>query len=69
MFGVENRTTVPLEVTFNVGRSQNFLTSGRNFTTKKVVEPHKVEFLSCVRRDDLGDDMVLDYLFKFQELH
>ena len=67
IFGVENRTTVPMEVQFNVGRSQNFLCSARNFNVKKIVDPSKLEFLNNIRREDIGDEMLLDYSFRFQE--
>ena len=69
MFGAENRTTVPIEVTFNMGRSLNFACSGVSHVVKKVIEPNRVEFLMHVRRDAVADEMMLDYDFRFKEVN
>ena len=45
MFGCENRTTVPIEVTFNVARLANCARSNPQTIIKKIIEPNKVEFL------------------------
>jgi len=49
MFGAENRTTVPFEVTFNMGKSINFVCNGKSHVVTKVIEPNKTEFLMHVR--------------------
>ena len=51
MFGVENRTTVPIEVDFNVGIAHNLAFSGQGHLARKIVEPNRVEFLMNVRRE------------------
>ena len=53
MFGCENRTTVPIEVTFNVARLANCARSNPQTIIKKIIEPNKVEFLMHVRREEL----------------
>jgi hypothetical protein len=65
MFGVENRTTVPIEVVFSVGRSHNFAYSGQSHLVKKLIQPNRVEYLLNVRREFTEEEMLLDYDFKF----
>lgn len=67
MFGAENKTTVPIKVTFNVGRSQNFVCNTASHVVERVVEPNKIEFLTHVRRDDLKEEMMLDFDVKIKE--
>mmetsp|Transcript_31110 Transcript_31110/g.30565 ORF Transcript_31110/g.30565 Transcript_31110/m.30565 type:complete len:124 (+) Transcript_31110:530-901(+) len=67
MFGAENRTTVPMEVTFNMGKSINFACNGASHIAKKVIEPNRTEFLMYVKREVTADDMLIDYDFKFRE--
>lgn len=69
MFGAENRTTVPIEVTLNVGLSQNFVCSTASHQIRKVIEPNQVEFLTHIRRDNLDEQLLLDYDFKFKVTH
>lgn len=40
MYGAENRTTVPYEVTFNVGKTKNFVCNGQSHIVKKIIEPN-----------------------------
>ena len=69
MLGVENMTTVPLEVTLNLGRSLNYVHNTSSHIIKKVIEPNMTELLMNVRRADLnGGEMILDYDFKFKEV-
>lgn len=37
MYGVENRTTMPIEVTLNVSKSNNCEFNTQNHTVKKVI--------------------------------
>ena len=68
MFGCENRTTVPIEITFNIGRIHNSLRSSSNAVIKKVIQPNQVEFLSNIRRADLsGPPLKLDFDFRHRE--
>jgi hypothetical protein len=65
MFGVENRTTVPIEVVFSVGRSENFVYSGTSHVAKRLIQPNRVEYLMNIRREFTEEEMLLDYDFKF----
>jgi hypothetical protein len=65
MFGCENLTTVPIEVTFNVNRIPNCLRSSQSTLVKKVVQPNRVEFLMHIRRENIaGQPLRLDTDFK-----
>lgn len=70
MFGCENRTTVPIEVTFNVSKLTNCARSTQQNIIKKVIEPNRVEFLMNVRREDIKQQPLrLDFIdFKHREL-
>lgn len=67
MFGCENRTTVPIEVTFNIGRIHHSLRSSESAIIKKVIQPNQVEFLTNIRRSDLGTPLKLDFDFRHRE--
>ncbi len=67
MFGCENRTTVPIEVTFNIGRIQNSLRSTESALIKRVIQPNQVEFLANIRRADIANPLKLDFDFKHRE--
>jgi hypothetical protein len=67
MFGCENRTTVPLEVSFSVGKSKNCARSTVAPLVKKIIEPNRVEFLMYVRRDELEAPLGLDIEFRHKE--
>jgi hypothetical protein len=69
MYGVENRTTVPIEVAFNVSNSQNLSFSTATGLVKKIVEPNKIEFLMHVRRELISDEIAFDYTFSHREVN
>lgn len=65
MFGAMNMTTVPQEVTLNMGKTMNFVCNSKANVAKKLIEPNKVETLMHVRRENLKDGMLLDPDFRF----
>ncbi len=70
MFGVENRTTVPIEVTFDVSKLPGCLKSTQQSIVKKVIEPNRVEFLMNIRKENIAQHALrLDAIsFKYKEL-
>lgn len=70
MFGCENRTTVPIEVTFDISRLPGCLRSTQQAIVKKVIEPNRVEFLMNIRKDQINQPALrLDAIsFKYKEL-
>ena len=54
MLGCENLTTVPIEVTLNLGRVANCLKSGGSTIIKQVIQPNRVEVLTHIRRENLA---------------
>lgn len=67
MYGAENRTIVPIEVTFSLAQSQNVAFSTTSPIVKKVIQPNRVEFLMHVRKEHLGKDTHLDYDFRYKD--
>ena len=69
MFGCENRTTVPIEVTLNLSKTNDIEVSAESKVVKRVIEPNQVEFLAYVRRQkDGGKGIDYDIDFKHKEL-
>lgn len=68
MFGCENRTTVPIEVTFNAGKMNFCARSPNNTLIKKVIQPNRIEFLINIRREDNQVPLRLDIDFNHKEL-
>lgn len=66
---MENRTTVPIEVTFSVSRSKNIAYNTINPTAKKVVQPNKFETLMHVRRNKIGEKIKFDYDLKYKTIN
>ena len=67
MFGCENRTTVPIEVSFNVSKSLNCSKSSKLPLIKRIIEPNKVEFLMHVRRQNTEAPLGLEIEFRYKE--
>jgi hypothetical protein len=69
VYGVENRTTVPIEVTFSVAKSQNIAFNTTVPTIKKVIQPNRFETLIHVRRNKLTEPLHFDYDLKYKVLN
>jgi hypothetical protein len=71
MFGCENRTTVPIEVTFNIGKLNNCARSTQQSIIKKMIEPNRVEYLMSIRREDISQAPLrlesIDFKFRLAE--
>lgn len=68
MFGVENRTTVPIEVTLNISKAKNCAYSSATPVIKKVVQPNKFETFVHVRRQNIQKELKFEYDLKYSVL-
>ncbi len=59
---------MPIEVKFNVGKSSNIQTSTNGPMASIIVEPNQIEFLMHTRRDNIKEEILFDFDFKFEEL-
>ena len=69
MYGIENRTTVPIEVTLNVSKSKNCAFSTMGPVVKKVVQPNRFETLIQVRRERIEEGMKFEYELKHRVIN
>lgn len=67
-YGIENRTSVDMEVTFSVAKSKNVASSitTKEPIIKKIVPAHGFEFLMHVRKEDLSKP---EYKFEYTYRH
>jgi hypothetical protein len=69
MYGVENRTTVPIEVTLNIGKSKNCSFNTANTVIKKEILPNRIETFVHVRRTKINEPMHFDYDLKYKVIN
>jgi len=65
-YGIENRTSVDMEITFSVVKGKNLAFSTPSAIVKKIVPANGFEFLMHTRKEDLTRT---DYKFEYTYRH